>query len=341
MRFEQLDTLRYVFAAMIVAGHTCGWARTMPNGALAVDFFFVLSGFVLSHSILNKPTQISRFMVSRAARIFPLHIVTTGWICLLMFYLGKPPETWLLIKNFLLMQNVIPNSGLGINGPSWSISAEFWLNISMLYFLVTRRNVLLSIGVCVACLLLLIKFHPNIAHANKQVIFFTTAGILRCTAGLALGHIVYVFYLYLASKMKAVTSRRQLLVSAYTITEIALLAALVLFLFAKGRYPKWICFGLMPPLVLIMSQRIGMISNLLAKPALGQLGNLSFGIYLIHYPILFSLREFGILGTAPETPLYLAPVMIVVSSIIAIPVYLYVEKTSQRVIINAFVNRKS
>lgn len=51
-------------------------------GYLAVDFFFVLSGFVLTHTYLYRknPVTFLEFTLHRLARLYPLHIFT-----LLMF----------------------------------------------------------------------------------------------------------------------------------------------------------------------------------------------------------------------------------------------------------------
>jgi peptidoglycan/LPS O-acetylase OafA/YrhL len=53
-RFTQLDALRFFFAAAVVVVHTLGFKSTLPHGGFAVDFFFILSGFVLSHALIRR-----------------------------------------------------------------------------------------------------------------------------------------------------------------------------------------------------------------------------------------------------------------------------------------------
>src|SRR5438445_52411 len=81
-RFVQLDALRFFFAVVVVMGHTFGFPRTLVHGAYAVDFFFVLSGFVLSHTLIRRPTSLLEFTEVRFARLYPLHFATLVWMLL-------------------------------------------------------------------------------------------------------------------------------------------------------------------------------------------------------------------------------------------------------------------
>src|SRR5688572_22687863 len=83
---EQLDpltSLRFAAAAMIVVLHTRGvfglpadWGEPFAF-AQAVPFFFVLSGFILTHVYPNLDAAGSRrFLVARVARLWPAHAAT-------------------------------------------------------------------------------------------------------------------------------------------------------------------------------------------------------------------------------------------------------------------------
>ena len=52
-RFIQLDAMRFFFAVIVVLVHTIGFRLTLIHGGYAVDFFFILSGFVLSHALYS------------------------------------------------------------------------------------------------------------------------------------------------------------------------------------------------------------------------------------------------------------------------------------------------
>ena len=68
-RFECLDSLRYFLAVAVILGHAVGWDNAVRHGALAVDFFFVLSGFVLARSLMRRERSFLRFARERFARL--------------------------------------------------------------------------------------------------------------------------------------------------------------------------------------------------------------------------------------------------------------------------------
>src|SRR6202142_2994764 len=79
--FVPLESLRGVAALIVVVYHAV-WlnpvtnSRFFLNGALMVDFFFVLSGFVIFHSYgsrLSSLRDFGRFLWLRLGRLYPLH----------------------------------------------------------------------------------------------------------------------------------------------------------------------------------------------------------------------------------------------------------------------------
>jgi peptidoglycan/LPS O-acetylase OafA/YrhL len=121
-----LTGLRFVAAMMIVWLHA-HQIFGLPNpGHLAqgVSFFFVLSGFILTHVYprLAGAAAVKRFFIARIARIWPAHLAT---LALFMMVEGGPINGFFL-ANLLLVQSWIPvaNSYFSYNGISWSISTE-------------------------------------------------------------------------------------------------------------------------------------------------------------------------------------------------------------------------
>jgi peptidoglycan/LPS O-acetylase OafA/YrhL len=78
-RYAALDGLRGIAALLVALLHTpfqspmCDIAL-IRNGGLYVDFFFVLSGFVLTHAHVNKNDTFTSFFIKRTGRLWPLHI---------------------------------------------------------------------------------------------------------------------------------------------------------------------------------------------------------------------------------------------------------------------------
>lgn len=116
-----------------------GWLnRFLSNGDIAVDFFFILSGFVLTHTYLNEmhdgKFSFPRFIVKRLARIYPVHFVTLIISILLIWVVtqsGGDPYSRALdggnfVKNVLLIHGWGTVDMFSYNMPSWSVSAELF-----------------------------------------------------------------------------------------------------------------------------------------------------------------------------------------------------------------------
>ena len=172
-RYEILDGLRGVAALLVVAYHLFETyyhgAPTQPinHGYLAVDFFFVLSGFVIGYAYDDRWGRMSTwsFFKRRLIRLHPMVIFGTLFGALL-FYFGSCPDfpliketsPWMVLLVMLWGFTMIP-MGMGmdirgwgetnpLNGPAWSLQWEYLANI--LYALVFRRMGKVALAVCVA-----------------------------------------------------------------------------------------------------------------------------------------------------------------------------------------------
>lgn len=172
-RYEILDGLRGVAALIVVAFHLFETYSEGPafqilnHGYLAVDFFFVLSGFVIGYAYDDRWGKMSlgAFFKRRLVRLHPM-VVMGALIGALLFYFGacevfpKIAATpwWQVLLIFLLACTMLPASrawdirGWGetcpVNGPSWSLFYEYIANI--LYALVIRHFPRFVLGLFVA-----------------------------------------------------------------------------------------------------------------------------------------------------------------------------------------------
>src|ERR1700759_679904 len=80
-RLHCLDGLRGALAVYVLMGHLAPFA-VMPSwlqgavshGGAAVDVFFILSGLVISQSLISSDGQAIPFLIARVARIFPVFL---------------------------------------------------------------------------------------------------------------------------------------------------------------------------------------------------------------------------------------------------------------------------
>jgi peptidoglycan/LPS O-acetylase OafA/YrhL len=130
----------------------------VAKGYLWVEFFFVLSGFILTHVYGGQKLKYLAFLRARLARLYPLHLfmlfVMLGLVVLLRFLAAKggyvsiydqpyhPINTWQgFVASLFLVHawNILPY--LTWNGASWFVSVEFLLCLLFpLYLFLSRRR---------------------------------------------------------------------------------------------------------------------------------------------------------------------------------------------------------
>jgi peptidoglycan/LPS O-acetylase OafA/YrhL len=294
-RFHALDGLRGIGALIIVIYHTHvlnGFSELFffRNGYLAVDFFFVLSGFVLYHAYGQKnmdPGRFKRFFISRTFRIFPLHIVMLFVFILLellKYFAGlkgynfsnpafsgnnTPSE---IIPNLLLLEGWLGKLGHTVNSfntPTWSISIEFYTYLifgSILFFLPGIKKYLFFILSTVSFIALEVRF----PYLNNN--------IFRGLSCFFIGCLCYLAYLEI-EKLK-LTDR---VINLFETISIATAVAVIPFDFAYKSIIMTLVFCF---IVISFSFDRGFISTLLKSKMINHLGKLSYSVYLTHYAIL-------------------------------------------------------
>ena len=170
-RYEILDGLRGVASLMVILFHLgetyCkpGAQQWINHGYLAVDFFFVLSGFVIGYAYDDRWGKMSMggFFKRRLTRLHPM-VVISNIIGTCLFFFGASYFTasleipfWKFGLCFIMGMFIIPcGRGLDIrgwnemnsfNGPIWTLTFEYIGNI--LYALVFRH--LPTVVLCILC----------------------------------------------------------------------------------------------------------------------------------------------------------------------------------------------
>ncbi|GIH00100.1 hypothetical protein Pma05_66720 [Plantactinospora mayteni] len=175
-RLPSLTGLRWV-AAMLVFGFHVGtmqivaepeyrqivdWVFTL--GLSGVQFFFILSGFVLVWSARPGDTK-RAFWRRRAAKIYPNHLVTFAVVIALAIYWADPVNVKVALANLFLVQAWIPVDGYfySINNVSWSIACEmfFYLSLPFVLPLIRRMRAWQLYAVVVAMPLLILAMWPG------------------------------------------------------------------------------------------------------------------------------------------------------------------------------------
>lgn len=313
-RFVALDSLRGVAALGVAAYHLHGGGVLFDNALIdhawvLVDFFFVLSGFVIAANYgerLAGRFSLSCFMLLRLGRLYPLHLFVLALYVLLelgQMILALPGMTMrepfagqhspgALLLTVLLLQGFTLDNAMGWNAQSWSISVELWLYLAMaLAWRSLGGKAWLAAGA--AALAGLATF----ALGYQGLTVPLTFGLLRGVIGFGLGVVAWRIWQSGTFRLPAWS-------------EAALLAA-------TGAAIVWLPpldwrLVLLDPLfalvVLVFAAERGTVSQWLRSAPLVWCGTLSYSIYLIHPMVmgrgidllrLVGLGSLGFNGVAP------------------------------------------
>ncbi|MGR5258702.1 acyltransferase family protein [Vibrio astriarenae] len=293
-RFEVLDSFRGISAICVVVFHLhfvgsfTEWSF-FRGSYLFVEFFFVLSGFVLAHGYgMKEGLKFTPYIKARFYRIYPLHL--TMLVVMFGFEIAKLlahefagitfndiPFTGSnhpiqLIPDLLLIQSWFPATANGsFNYPAWSISIEFYLYIILFVTisLCKQQRTLLWASISLATLALLTLF-PQSPHRVPLT-------GLTCFFG---GASIYMLYQQLhAIKVSYVVA---------TLLEcLALLAIIALVQSDPFTYRMQLAIVLFLAAVLLFAFEQGAVSQLLKHRPFLRLGELSYSIYMIHVALIF------------------------------------------------------
>lgn len=276
--------------------------QAFAHGYMAVDLFFVLSGFVMGLTYARRFTgrvplrTYSLFLARRLGRIYPLYvistIVVTGMV-LLNLIPATPHSAATIASNIMLIQAW--GFASSINDPAWSISTEFaaYVIFPVLVSLVFSRRAVASVmtGIIAVGLLgvlaqldatTLHQVSDGVAHRNGPLDVFgagTIWPLLRCIAGFVLGLIA--FRIWSSPGRSGILAWRHL-------ADVAAIVIAILWLTPKSDIALEIAFVV---LVLALATPGSWTAALMATPLVYWLGEISFSIYLIHRPVDYVFRK--------------------------------------------------
>lgn len=286
--FHFRDVLRVPVNSNVLA------SPVIQHAYLFVDFFFVLSGFVIASryqdSISAGRTRVTDFLALRLGRLYPLHLFTLFLIMLIFTYVGSsadsaialhiaPADTrpWSFLANIFMLQGLHTTPVPTWNHPSWSVSTEFasyvvyallWKNLKQWTWFATTF-IIVAAPIAIAML---------VGHMDTTFDW----GILRSLLGFALG--AAMFNLLRSPAAQSIAARIRW--NAATVIEIVMLAVIGGFVALPDHTKLTIAAPFVFALgVLVFSGGYGAVSGLLSSRVFRHVGTVSYSVYMLHQPM--------------------------------------------------------
>ena len=304
-----LDGLRGVASVVVVAFHlfeahsTSHLDQIINHGYLAVDFFFLLSGFVVGYAYDDRwgKMNVSEFSKRRLVRLQPMVVLGTliGALC---FYF-QDSVLWptihevsaakmliVMLIGFTLLPIPISMDIRGwqemhpLDGPAWSLFFEYFVNI--LYGLVVKRFSKTALSVLVflaACALI----HLAITSPGGDIIGGWSLNGEQLRIGFT--RVMYPFFagllLFRAGKLTYIKG-------AFFLCSLLIVIVLSVpriggseHLWMNGLYDS-LCIVFIFPLIVFMGAS-GEVKGKFASRFCKFLGDISYPLYITHYPLIY------------------------------------------------------
>lgn len=285
--FDTFNGIRGVAAILIAFRHCMflfpGWV--FPNSYLAVDLFFVLSGFVIANAYerrLAAGLAPSGFMQIRLNRLYPLYALglALGVVSILLIWALGLDSRWSggaflisVVLGLLMLPTLHPwnDEIFPFNPPSWSLFFELLINYlyARTYRFMTTQRYALVVAVFAIILFRLHDQGKNLSEGHSWDFFFDV-GVAR---------VIYCFTVGLVLFRLPRFSRTSSWLSA---AILVLVAATLMTQTANFYFPLIAVTLWLPALVLVAANiepgaKFGVVSRFL--------GRISYPLYMIHAPL--------------------------------------------------------
>lgn len=322
--YPMMDLLRGLAAVMVMCFHVTAlgewhlfsqpaweiWGLPVRSGWVGVDLFLVISGFVITLSALRDHERQARgfhwrFLQRRLYRLLPLY----GLTCAIYLFLVRPevlvrPPIELgaiMVSHALFIQNMFAQTHGAINGVTWSLALEMQFYIALIIFLPWLKHLgpwralSVLVGIAIAWRYgLTYVLVPGLAETRLQVIY--SAQLPGTLDAFGMG-IVLALFIHASKGSLPVLLRNDWRACSAWLVFAALLLAIAGQLFIKnGNY--WQLTEMIVGWRALLAAGFGAlvaaaITCPLQRPGVlrpfAYLGEVSYGLYLWHFPLLLSL----------------------------------------------------
>jgi peptidoglycan/LPS O-acetylase OafA/YrhL len=277
-RIQALDVSRLVAAIFVVLFHISSGTNGVFNlGYLSVDYFFVLSGFVLARNLLRiqSLSESLFFVKKRFFRLLPNTAVSIIFIFVITgsvwVFGSKDSVMWqnfnlTSIIGYLSLMSIFVSQSIALNYPVWSLSSEFVSNILLAFLRLGARSLRFRMSLLYAFPLSYI--FTSLVSITPASVNSWVDPLIRTCSGVAIGCLLFQHFPKLSNPI---------------IKSNLLIVSVGLLIYGELEIGFQIISCLIIKVLIENSERL---ENCFHRSILRDSGELSFLIYLLHVPLL-------------------------------------------------------
>ena len=323
ININNFDFLRFVFALTIAISHFIELSAVdffLPikkffNTRLAIDGFFIISGFLIAKSFEFSLTT-KDYILRRIKRIFPAYLFVILISAFFLFFVSSKSaaeyffngQFWRYLLANLSFQNYFEPCLPGvfetheicaINGALWTIKIEeaFYLSLPIFYWLFQKKYINFNMLIVITYVVSIVYFNYFIAQNNYRIAKQLPGAFSFFSVGI-------LFY----RNFDFLFKRKHLII----------IPSLLLFILEQFvleiQVFKPIAFGFM---VFYLAYSFKFLNNF------SRYGDFTYGIYIYHFPLIQVFIHFGLFDIYP--PLFMFVFTIISVLILAILSWNYIE----------------
>ena len=319
------DFLRFFFAANILLAHLCELSQSksleflsyISNSSIAVQGFFIISGFLVAKSYTNTPS-LKEYFIKRAKRILPAYVIVLLFSAIILAYFSRLSFSeyftdlsvykYLGWNSFFLnfMHPCLPglfenNLMCAVNGALWTLKVEegFYIVLPFIFYTIKKSKkpflILGSLYVLSLLYWFVMDFYLNQPLLAKQLPGY-------------LAYFVTGIFLFLNFEFVLQNKEKLLIVSVF-----GLIISIFLDFQIDILYPA--AFG---SIVIIAAYSLPFLNNF------GKYGDFTYGLYIYHFPIIQLFRQYNLFEK--YNPILMAFSVILITLFFAVLSWFFIEK---------------
>ncbi|MBQ7283901.1 MAG: acyltransferase family protein [Oscillospiraceae bacterium] len=297
MRIYSIDLLKFIFAMLVVFSHM---DIHYPGASVAVDFFFVFSGFFLAKKFYGKsfadPESYNQFKYTadHVKKLYPQYIFSL--LVLLCYMSGRDLvriaqgsenaaslgsvifRVFEIIPDSIMIQNMGGFVGGGLNAAAWYVSAMLIIG----YFVYTMLcyNEKKTTEFILPLLFILTAAFMNGGKENFGIYGWFYIPLVRCTMYMAEGVVLYK--LSLSKTYKSIKN------STLLFNLMGLFGLAAIFTFQRYKNIHIVLFAF---IVLYTTNNASWINKVIKGKIFARIGDLSYAVYLNHSFVIMALED--------------------------------------------------